>query len=181
MKNTIRVSCILLALAAVGYTAIIPSTVTRKAIRAMEDGLDKRFGTMWPDNPVAVVGPARGVYLEGYGAVFTTELNLANEGIALMHPILTPQEKAAVVQKKIERVPQLRKMLQEALVGTAASLDTMPPEQQVVIQVILDRFSWEEAPSYPAEMIAQATRQKLLDVKRASGAGMDAAIRITEH
>ena len=113
--------------------------------------------------------------------MFTTELNLASEGIALMHSILTPQEKAAVVQKKIERAPQLKKALQDALVGTAASLDTMPPDQQVVIQVILDRFSWEEAPSYPSEVIAQATRQKLLDLKKASGAGVETAIRITEH
>jgi hypothetical protein len=170
-----------MAFAAVTYTAVVPATVARKAIRAMEDSLDKRFGTMWPDNPVAVVGPARGVYLEGYGAVFTTELNLANEGVALMHPFLTTQEKAQVVKKKIDRVPQLRKALQEALMGTAASLDAMPPDEQVVIQVVLDRFSWEEAPTYPAEVIAQSTRQKLLDVKKANGAGIDAAVRITEH
>ena len=181
MNKTIRVYSILIAFAAVAYTAVVPANVTSKAIRAMEDSLDKRFGTKWPDNPVAVVGPARGVYLEGYGAVFTTELNLANEGIAMMHPVLTPQEKTLVVKKKNERVPQLRKALEEALVDTAASLDTMPPDEQVVIQVILDRFSWEDAPTYPAEMIAQSTRQKLVDVKKANGAGIEAAVRITEH
>jgi len=108
-------------------------------------------------------------------------MSLANEGISLMHTILTPQDKALVVKKKNERVPQLRKALEEALVGTAASLDTVPPNEQVVIQVVLDRYTWEESPSYPAEMIFQATRQKLLDVKHANGAGMETAIKITEH
>jgi len=181
MKKIFGICSLLLAFTAVAFTAVTTPAVTRKAIRAMEDSLDKRFGSMWPDTPLAVVGPARGVYLEGYGAIFTTELNLAGEGISLMHTFLTPQEKALVVKKKNERVPQLRKALQEALIGTAASLDTMPPEEQVVIQVILDRFTWEDAPSYPAEMIVQATRQKLLDLKRANGAGADTAIRVTEH
>ena len=181
MKKTVLVGCILFAFAGAAFTAVIPARVARPLMRAMEDSLDKRFGKMWPDNPLAVVGPSRGVYLDGYGAVFTTELNLASEGLSMMHLNLSPQEKALVVKRKEERVPQVKKALQEALVDTAASLDTMPPEEQIIIQVVLDRYSWEQSPGYPSEMIVQATRQKLLDLKKANGVGMDAAVRITEH
>ncbi|MBV8845399.1 MAG: hypothetical protein JO307_21530 [Bryobacterales bacterium] len=181
MKKTIWICSLLFLFGAIAFTAITPARVTRPTLRSMEKSLDERINTMWPDNPLTVVGPTRAVYLEGYGAVFTAEMSLANEGISLMHTILTPQDKALVVKKKNERVPQLRKALEEALVGTAASLDTVPPNEQVVIQVVLDRYTWEESPSYPAEMIFQATRQKLLDVKHANGAGMETAIKITEH
>jgi hypothetical protein len=181
LKKSLGIGFALVVFATVASTAITPAKVTRPSLRSMEKSLDERLSTLWPDNPVTVVGPTRAVYLEGYGAVFTAELSLANEGVSLMHLTLTPQDKAAVVKKKTERVPQLEKFLKEALVGAAASLDTVPPNELMVIQVVLDRFTWEEAPTYPAEMIVQATRQKLLDVKRANGVGMDAAIRLTEH
>jgi hypothetical protein len=181
MKKTIWMCSLLLAFGAVAFTAITPARVTRPTLRSTEKSIDDRFNAMWPDNPFTVVGPTRAVYLEGYGAVFTAELSLANEGISLMHTILTPQDKALVIKKKNERVPQMKKALEEALVGVAASLDTVPPNEQVVIQVILDRYSWEDGPAYPAEMIFQSTRQKLLDVKRANGAGIETAIKVTEH
>jgi hypothetical protein len=181
MKKSLLIGFALVVFATVASTAITPAKVTRPSMRSMEKSIDQSLSTLWPDNPVTVVGPTRAVYLEGYGAVLTAELSLANEGVSLMHPNLTPQDKALVVKKKTERVPQLEKALKEALVGAAASLDTVPPSEQMVIQVVLDRFTWEEDPKYPAEMIVQGQRQKLLDVKRANGAGIDTAIRITEH
>jgi hypothetical protein len=181
MKKSLLIGFALVVFATVASTAITPAKVTRPSLRGMERSFDERLSTLWPDNPVTVVGPTRAVYLEGYGAVFTAELSLASEGITLMHLTLTPQEKALVVKRKTERVPQLEKMLRDSLVNAAASLDTVPPTEQVVIQVILDRFTWEEDPKYPAEMIIQGQRQKLLDVKRANGTGMDLAIRTTEH
>jgi hypothetical protein len=167
------------AVAAAG--AITPARVSRPVLRAMEMSLDDRLGKMWADNPLAVVGHTRAVYLDGYGAVFTVELSLAYDGISLMHNTLNAQDKAAVVKKKSERLPQLKKAMEEALVDSAASLDPLPSAEQVVIEVILDRYDWEDKPSYPAELIFQGTRQKLLDVKRANGAGMELAIRVSEH
>lgn len=181
MKKTLLICSFSLVFAAVAFTAITPARVTRPTLRGMEKSLDERIGTIWPDNPLAIVGPSRAVYLEGYGAVFSAEVSLASEGVSLMHPNLTPQDKALVLKKKTDRLPQLKKVIEETLVGTAASLDTVPPNEQVVIQVVLDRFTWEETPNYPAEMIFQSTRQKLLDVKHANGAGMDTAIKVTEH
>jgi hypothetical protein len=147
----------------------------------MEKSLDERIARLWPDNPLALTGRARGIYLEGYGAVFTTEINTASEGISLMHTSLTQQEKDHVHHLKIDRVPQLKKVLEDALVESAAALDSVPLDEQIVIEVDLDRYTWEAAGGYPAEILLQATRRKLLDVKQAKGAGMDLAIRITEY
>ncbi|HLH44006.1 MAG TPA: hypothetical protein VKV74_13530 [Bryobacteraceae bacterium] len=181
MKTSIRIASLFAIFAGMAATAITPARITRPALRAMEKSLDDRIDRIWPDNPLAVVGLTRAVYLEGFGAVFTAEVSLAYSGISPMHAVLTPPEKAAVTKTKNERVPQLKTALEDALVNSAASLDPLPANEQVVIEVILDRYDWEDKPAYPAEMIVQATKQKLLEVKAANGAGMAQAVRVTEH
>jgi hypothetical protein len=167
---------VLIAAAAVADTA---AHVNRAVIRSVEISLDDRLSAMWPDVHASV--HPRGVYLDGYGAVFTVEMNTASDGVGLMSTILTPQMKVQVKQKKIDRMPQLQKALEQALVDVAASLDPIPLDEQVVIEVDLLRYTWEDGAGYPAELLVQGTRRKLLDVKRANGAGMDAAVRVTER
>jgi hypothetical protein len=181
MKISTGIASLLIIFAGLAATAITPARVTRLTLRTAEKSLDDRIDKIWPDNPLAVVGPTRAVYLDGYGAVFTAEVSLAYSGISPMHAVLTPPEKVAVAKTKNERVPQLKNALEEALMNSAASLDPLPGNEQVVIEVILDRYDWEDKPAYPAEMIIQGTKQKLLEVKAANGAGMAQVIRVTEH
>ncbi len=185
MKTFLRSSPIfLLLVAALGAVADAPR-VARPLMRLAEKSLDERITRIWPDNALALTGRSRGIYLEGYGAVFTTEVNTASEGISLMHLTVTPKEQEQIHRTKIDRVPQLKKVLEEALVDAASSLETVPLDEQIVIEVDLDRYGWEAAGGYPAEILLQATRRKLLDVKQAAkqaqSTGMDLAIRVTEH
>jgi hypothetical protein len=166
------------AAAAVADTA---AHVNRAIIRSVEMNLDDRLTRLWPDTPMALTSHTRGLYLDGYGAVFTVEMNTASDGVGLMSTILTPQMKVQVKQKKIDRMPQLQKALEQALVDVAATLDPVPLDEQVVIEVDLLRYTWEDGAGYPAELLVQGTRRKLLDVKRANGSGLDAAVRITER
>ena len=183
MKTSTRVASLLIVFAGLAGTAVTPARIKRPLLRDMEISLDDRIGKMWPDNPFAVVGHTRALYLEGYGAVFTAEISLAFSGLSPMHAFLTPQDKAGVIKTKNDRLPQLKKTLEEALVDSAASasFDPLPANEQVVIEVILDRYDWEDRPAYPAEMIFQGTKQKLLEVKRANGVGIAEAIRVMEH
>ena len=185
MKKSLRVVSLVFVFAAAAATAVTPARVSRPVLRGMEQSLDDRISKLWPDNPLAVVGHTRAVYLEGFGAVFTAELNLASEGISLMHTSLTLQDKVAVQKKKIERVPLLKKALAEALADSAASLDPLPLNEQIVIEVILDRYSWEDGSGYPAEVIVQGTRQALLNMKHAGSGDASnpllSAVKITEH
>jgi hypothetical protein len=68
--------------------------------------------------------------------------------------------------------------LKDALVGAAASLETIPPDEQIVIAVIVPRFTFEDPTGLPAQITVQATKRKLLESK---GAALDALIRITEN
>src|SRR5260370_456257 len=62
---------------AVAATVWAAPYVKRAALIAMEKSFDQRIVRL-ADDPYLLVGDTRGVYLEGYGAVFTAEVNLAN-------------------------------------------------------------------------------------------------------
>ena len=155
--------------------------VTRAVLTPMEKSLDGRISRLWEDNPLALMGPTRGVYLEGYGAVFTAEVNLVSAPLGLMAHTHTKEEKDRHRARKIERRPQLLKVLRTALMESAALLDTVPMEEQVVIVAFLSVYPWEDAKGLPGQVTLQAPRKKLLEVKRAGGTGLEAAIRVTEY
>ncbi len=71
----LAVPFLLLVVAASAIASDAPR-VPRTTLAAAEKSLDNRFAGLWSDNPFVMLGPTRGVYLEGYGAVFTAEVNL---------------------------------------------------------------------------------------------------------
>jgi hypothetical protein len=165
---------------AAGAIAEAPG-VSRSAIRSVEQTLDERLSRIWQDTPMSLVSRTRGVYLDGYGVVFTADMNPVSDGVNMFAPHLQDKDKVLIKQKKIARIPELKKALKEALVDSAVTLDAVPLDEQVVLAVVIRRFDWEDGSGYPAELLVQSTRRKLLDVKHANGAGLDAAIRLTER
>src|SRR5689334_190980 len=150
----------------------------RTHMEKVEKNLDATLLRFTPDNSHTLIGLTRGIYLEGVGAVLTAEVILVNAPVNIMHPLPTKEEIATMRKKKLERVPILKKILKDALVSAAASLDSIPPDEQVVIAVILPRFTFEESAGLPVQVTVQAPKRKLLESK---GAALDAVIRITEN
>ena len=94
-----------------------------------------------------------------------------------------PKEYAVKVHtQKLQRLPVLRKNMQEALLSAAASLDGVPPAENVVLGVSLFYYKWESTAGLPSQIVMQAERQKLLDVQlgRASRSSLDSIIRVQE-
>jgi len=178
MKNNLP---LVLLLAAVICPAADAPRVNRMTIGHVEKSLDGRLAGLWPDNALTVIGSTRGVYLDGYGAVFSLEVNTVQANVSPMHPTLTKEELAQMRQKQIDRVPQLTKELKKALVDSAATLDPLAPTDNVVISVILDHYSWEDKATLPTQITLQGQKSKLLDVKRSNGAGMDLAIKVVQE
>ena len=154
--------------------------VSRTLMTTVEKRLDERIQRMWSDNPLALVGPSRGVYLPGYGIVFTAEMNLATANISLMNPTLSDVDKIALHKKKAERVPQLKTALKEALIAAAASLDPVPATDKVTIALILPRYSWEDPTGVPLQVVVEGTKQQLLAAQKAGGAAIDQAVKVSE-
>jgi len=162
------------AYAAAGDAPRVDRTQIEKVQKSMDDTL-LRFTT---DNSHTLIGLTRGVYLEGVGAVFTAEVIVVNAPVSIMHPLPTKEEVVQMRKKKLERIPLLKRVLKDALVSAAASLDTVPPDQQIVIAVIVPRFKFEDSTGLPSQITLQGPKGKLLEAK---GAALDALIRVTEN
>ena len=172
-------------LAAIVWTAVAEGPrVSLASMRAMEQSFDKRLMTASTESSFDLLGTTRGVYLDGYGAVFTAELNLMVT--TNISPFLQQIPKNYVVKvhaQKLQRVPLLKQTMQEAMLAMASSLDGVRANENIVLGVSLVYFTkWEDTSGLPSEIIMQAERQKLLDVQlgRASRSSLDSSIHVQE-
>src|SRR5258708_1382394 len=125
-KSCVVVISVLLAMTAAGSASAAAAgetpRVARNTIVIAEKNLDNRFTRLWTDNQFAVLGSTRGVYLKGYGVVFTTEVNLVTAPVLGIVPIaVTKNGNAQHTQKKPERIPELTRALQQAREAMTAS------------------------------------------------------------
>jgi len=130
--------------------------------------LEKRFdgklaaiGTV--NDPLDLLGTTRGVYLDGFGAVFTSELSLIiSPAISPFHQTITDKEKAQTHQRKADRLPLLKKAMREMMRAAATTLIQIPENQQVVLAVRLDYLRWEDTTGLPGLIIMRADRRSAL-------------------
>jgi len=178
--KTIKSFVLPLILVSAAYAAAAGEAprVDRAQMKKVEEGLDATLLKFTIDNSHTLIGLTRGVYLEGVGAVFTAELIVVNANVNIMKPLPTKEEVVQIRNKKLERLPILKRVLKDALVSAAASLATIPPDEQVVIAVIVPRFKFEDPTGLPSQVTVQASKRKLLESK---GAALDALIRVTEN
>lgn len=161
----------LLFVAASAISAAQTPRVNRTLLTQIERDLDQRIFRIWNDNPMAVTGLSRGVYLPGFGIVFSVEMNMVTApGGGLMGMPLTDADKVALQKKKVERLPQLKAAMKEILVAVAEKLDPVPANEQVVIAMILPRYTWEEASGVPIQLTAQGVKSELLAMRNNGGA-----------
>lgn len=178
MKRLTAASLVILA-AALLAAADVPK-VTRAMVESMERSFDVRLIKLNPDDPFALLGATRGFYLDGLGVVFSAEVNLATgTAVTPFHQAMSREEIARHRQKKLARIPMLKQAMREMMVASAASLDTLPQDNQVIVEVTVSRYSWEDTAGIPAQILMQASKRKLLEAQRANS-GLEAAIRVQE-
>jgi hypothetical protein len=149
----------------------------RAGLTPVEQAMDKRILGTAGDDPFDLLGGTRGLYLEGFGAVFTAELSLVvTPTVSPFRQKITPEEAKRFHDRKLKRLPLLKQLMRELLVSAATSLDALPPGEQVVFAIRLLYLPWENTAGLPSEIVVRADRTTLL--KRA---GLDSAIRMEEH
>jgi hypothetical protein len=125
------------------------------------DGLLSRIGTLV--EPIDPLGATRGVYLDGFGAVFTAELGLVlAPDINPFRPTITPELKEQVHRRKVERLPVLITNMRELMREAAKTLIQIPEDQQIVLVVRLDYLSWENTAKLPTQILMRADRKSAL-------------------
>jgi hypothetical protein len=163
-------------------SAAAPSgTSGRLAVASMEQLADKALVAR--EDPFELLGNTRGAYLEGYGAVFSTEVSLAfTPAASPFRGPLTKPEITAVNDRKRLRLPALRKTMQGFLLNASASLDGVGPKEQVVYFVNLYYHNWEDRKGLPSQIVMRAEKQKLLEVQsgRAGRGELASIVKVTE-
>lgn len=160
------------------------SLPSRAEIAAVEESLFNKLRRFDINAPIDVLGLPRGIYLEGYGAVFTAEVNIVQvAGISPFRPEISPEEVARVKAAKQKRLPEVRSMMRQMLLDSAASLDRVPMTEQVVLGFVLVHHSWEDRKGLPQMITMQAPRQALVNVatRRAPPETLTASLRVREE
>ena len=170
---------IALALTATIWAASTEKRPRRAAVKAVEVSFDQRIERL-ADDPFILVGFTRGVYLEGYGAVFTAEVNLAiGPSPSPFHPVVSKEDIARIRTKKLERFPALRQCMRDMLLNAAASLDEVPANEQIVVGVSLLYRPDEDSSGMPGQILMQGTKGQLLDAKL-NRIGLDGVVKVRE-
>jgi hypothetical protein len=155
----------LLAAVALPPLAAQRSIPSRGELGAVERGIDQRLLRFSPEAPMDVLGLTHGVYLEGYGAVFTAEVNLlVTAGISPFRPLIPKEDVERIREAKLKRLPAVRALMQEALAAAAASLDRVRPEERVALGVTLFYHKWENSAGLPQQITMHASKRELVEV-----------------
>ena len=158
----LAIALILLALTPLGAQRSLPS---RSELSAVEQSMLEKLRKHRIDAPYEVLGLPRGIYLEGYGAVFTAEVNLAQmSGLSIFRPQLSKEEVEQLRAAKLKRVPEFKQLMRQMLVDSAATLDRVPVEERVVLGMVLVYNRWEDRAGMPQMITMQAQRQDLLKI-----------------
>jgi hypothetical protein len=162
----------LVALALAAASAVQPPPAMRRAtLVAMEKIFDGSLERTGGDDPLMVLGGTCGIYLEGYGAVFTAQVNLiTSPGLSPFRLSMSPEDVARIHLRKLRHVPLLKQAMREMLLHSARTLDTVPLTEQIVVGVSLFYFSWEDAGGLPSQIVMRAQRGSLLQKTGAEGA-----------
>jgi hypothetical protein len=137
--------------------------VNRAMIEGMQHSLDNKLSSLWPQDPAEVVGLPQGTYIQGYGAIFLGEVNLAPAaGISPFHPTVSADEVRRTHEKKLQRLGAIRAAMRAMLADSARSLDSLPPDEQVALGLSLFYWKWENRDGLPAQIVMHAPRKALL-------------------
>ena len=149
----------------------------RAALRPVETAMDNRLLSATGDDPVELLGATRGLYLEGYGAVFTTEISLiVTPGLSPFRQQMRPEDVTRVHDRKLKRVPLVRQAMKEMMTAAAAALDAVPPREQIVLSVRSLYQGWEDTAGLPSQIVMKVDRATLL-----KKAGLDSAIQTENY
>jgi len=180
MKNILKYLLLAVPLCAAAIAATTPR-ISGNLLKIVETSLDDRIKSLWPDNPFSVIRLTRGLYLDGYGAVFTVDVSPVLSTTSMMHPTVTKDEVVKAHKVRLERVAQLRTVMRSVVADAASSLEPVPADEQVTLVVYLTYHDWEDISGTPGQITFRGKKKALIDAKRAGAAALAQAVTVTEN
>ena len=161
--------------------ANLPPRITYSALRALERSTDSTFETLVKDDPLNILGATRGVYLDGYGVVFSAEVELAASAAPNpFRPAFTKDDIQRLRERKMVRISHLKESMRNQLVTFATSLDTVPLTENVALAVTIPYYRWENAEGMPRQIVMVAPRKTLLEARAGNSKPLAVALKVQE-
>lgn len=161
-----RMRILLLWAAAASMLAAEPAITkpdVRDSLERVERSMSDRLRTNEALSTMYVLWQPRGAYLEGYGAVFTVELNLVPMGdISPFQKAYSAEQKRQLNIRKRQRLEDLTEQAREMLVEAASKLNVVPEGEKVALAVTLFHYNWEDVTDLPSQLVVQAPHKALL-------------------
>ena len=132
-----------------------------QTIGELERAFDKRLAGIaaQTNEPVDLLGDTRGVQLDDYGVVFTTEVSLViTPGITPFTPKISAETAERAHKLRVARMPLLKTAMKETMRTLAEAFNQIPASHQIVLVVRLYYGSWEDTTGMPAQVIMRADR-----------------------
>jgi hypothetical protein len=157
---------VLVGLAAASFLAAEPAVrqpEVRSSLHTVELDLQDQLRSNEVLSTMYVLWRPRGAYLEGYGAVFSLELNLVP--MADVSPFQKPyndEQKSQLNVRKRQRLEQLAEQARRMLVAASSKLNVVPESEKVALVVTFFHYNWEDLTGLPTQLVVQAPRGTLL-------------------
>jgi hypothetical protein len=134
--------------------------IPAQTIRGLEGTFNDRLVSLADVNePLDLLGDTRGVQLDDYGIIFTSEVSLVRTpNITPFRQKITPEVAARVHKLRVERLPLLKAAMLEMMRNMAVALTQLPASQQMVLVVRLYYGPWEDTAGMPAQVMMRADR-----------------------
>jgi hypothetical protein len=159
MKSLLLICCATLGFAA---TEPILSLASLKAVEAsIDDGVRSHI-----NDPYDLLGPARGTYLAGYGAVFTVHIDLVLTSplnLSPFKPAPTEKDLNELHDRKARKVVAFRETMRGLMTNGVRLLPALPPDERIVMEAFLFNHNWEQSRGLPHRIVLTARKGQLLD------------------
>jgi hypothetical protein len=119
------------------------------------------------DAPMDHLLPAHGVYVEGFGVVLITDVNLV-----ALPPLfgftggVTDKDKLRIHDSKVKRFPAVRELFARVTADMAGGLERLSPEENVLLRVNFYNFEFENKNDLPKRLTIYGRKKDLVDSVR---------------
>ena len=132
----------------------------RQVVTSLENHLNDQITAVGGADPVYILGLNRGLYLQGFGAVYTAELDLVQTPRPLPFQKEISKETAVKVHtRKLQNLALLKKAMHDMWIDAASTLNSIPDPEQVVLAVRLFYQPWEDTTGLPVQIIMKGPRK----------------------
>jgi hypothetical protein len=166
-----------LALSLLAAGLALAAGVPRDLMKGLESGLTKSLRT----HEMEILGFPSGLYIDGVGVVFTSEISLTYAPMANpFQQVFPPEYKARVHDTELRQLPVLRAEMKRFILDASGVLDSLPAKERIIVGVKISHQIWEDRSGLPDQLVMQASKSQLADA-RAGKLPLNSAIQVQEQ